>query len=1775
MNIHVPQSIQTRYELEHLTIVTKQILSPANSSPLIAIFQDSLVAGYLLTQPNVKISERHLFNIMSFSKRFTPDLLPKPVDVIDGENYYSGHQMFSLILPELSYDKAGAVIRNGILTKGVLGKSALSSSSDSLVHNIYNMFGSKSCHQFLDNSQKMLTHWMMGNAFSIGLGDMMPTKALTSVTDFLIKKFLQKANDLVESAHQGVFEPNLTMKYRAQSFEDNIQGIFSQLSNMFEKASDRFLDSNRNQLYTAVKSGSKGVSSNITQIMCSLGQKTLWGYRVPKSFTSRSLPHYHKHDIGAAAGGFVRNSYIKGITPAEFFFDAMGGRTGMIDTAINSVTADTPIVLMENGVMKYVTIGDWIDTHLKIKHDEIEFYEEKANMELLNLTNSVYIPTTNEKGEMSWGEVTAVTRHDPGKQLYKIVTQGGRDVIVAESKSLLIWDEEKEGFYMKHTPLVSVGEFVPVSTNLPLPPTMSEKRSFEEGVKYGKEGDIPDFAFNSSLEFVKGVLYGLLLEHAVISGNKIIIQGCDTETMNKVSMLSSMLDVYVIFDENDIVFEGEWADKLENALDTISSYNKEDLGASDIETFNDVVLDKIIEITPVSVDEYPKLYDLTVPSTLNFGLANGLQVVDTANSGYIQRRLVKAMEDLKVCYNGNVRNAANNIVQFVYGDDGFDTMRLEKQKLNIVADDNITFDKNYKIDTDDVKQLLVYMTDDAVKRFKADKDHAEKVQQEYLQLRRWREELRENYMADMDVMDTTIFSPVNYFRMIPAAVYKFRGDDVERSDLTPLDIIKKTDELLDYITNFYRDKENALLYVKILTKSMLSSKQALFVHKINSTILEYLIHNVKNKIVNSFIKPGEMVGTLAAQSIGEPSTQLTLNSVDWEEPIIVMVDGVTKSVKFGEFVDTEIRDGDGEEEYHKNETTLKWTKHKEYKVMAVDEDGIVRWRQIEAVTKHLPVNEDGSNTLIKVTTRSGRTATATKAKSFLTRVDNKIVPTKGADLRVGDRLPVSYHFPMEGVKMVKEVEGVKLNDEFAKAFSGFYLWSAKHMFELKNESKYKSNSWFTSSPTPPKLWSVNGKIFTDKFKDYDLFEKLDCEQFPDWAFVAPLDFVFTVIKKFAEYPEAEKYFKEDLDIMYARVQKFRGNDDDVIPGVKTDNFEGEYEREYLKKSISLVTSNEAEVLQKAVDQHVFYDPIVSIEEIEPTHTYVYDFTVEQDRTFLNRDLLCLMDTFHLAGVAGKSVVTTSGVARLTEIINLAKTIKTPSMTIRLKDEYKYSEEKAEQLKESLEYTSIKDIINESQILYEHDDLSVSHNEDMEFIRTYFEFSTLMGLEDMTSTYSKWVLRLMFDRESMLNRNIYMQDIQDAIMNTCDSHGEIQAIFSDDNSGDLVMRISIRHEDGESYLDFLKELEQCIMKITLRGIQGIERVGRLEANQVVYHDDGSHEVKKEWIVDTMGTNLKEVFGHEIVDPYHTITNDFYEIERIFGIEGVRYALMKDLNELVGVGSSYNVNYRHIELLVDTMTYRGIMMPIGRHGINRSADNGPLAKASFEEMTEIFVKAGTYAERDNMQGVSGNIIMGQYAPIGTNAFDVYLDEEMIAEHAPDVDEEDDLDVDAYELEQEIDDMYNDEQTREEDVTDEMFDFGFDFDFNNQYQLGSSQLAPPVLNVDGKIEKIETVEVENTDSDDESIDVSSDEEEVEIDVSETDEAGDEEEIDVTDDEEEEELHDDAERLEDTKEEIDVSEDEEMGDDQEVEAEDIYEEDTDAEKEEEEEEIDVSDED
>ena len=135
----------------------------------------------------------------------------------------------------------------------------------------------------------------------------------------------------------------------------------------------------------------------------------------------------------------------------------------------------------------------------------------------------------------------------------------------------------------------------------------------------------------------------------------------------------------------------EWATKFKEVISLLHKDKQEALDKMkptrkhrNFSEYNDVVLDKIVEINKIDVKKYPKVYDMTVPSTLNFGLANGLHVVDTASSGYIQRKLVKSMEDVSVKYDCTVRNANDDIMQFSYGDSGIDTVKQFSHTLKTI-----------------------------------------------------------------------------------------------------------------------------------------------------------------------------------------------------------------------------------------------------------------------------------------------------------------------------------------------------------------------------------------------------------------------------------------------------------------------------------------------------------------------------------------------------------------------------------------------------------------------------------------------------------------------------------------------------------------------------------------------------------------------------------------------------------------------------------------------------------------------------------------------------------------------------------------------------------------------------------------------------------------------------------------------------------------------------------------------------------------------------------
>ena len=146
-------------------------------------------------------------------------------------------------------------------------------------------------------------------------------------------------------------------------------------------------------------------------------------------------------------------------------------------------------------------------------------------------------------------------------------------------------------------------------------------------------------------------------------------------------------------------------------------------------------------------------------------------------------------------------------------------------------------------------------------------------------------------------------------------------------------------------------------------------------------------------------------------------------------------------------------------------------------------------------------------------------------------------------------------------------------------------------------------------------------------------------------------------------------------------------------------------------------------------------------------------------------------------------------------------------------------------------------------------------------------------------------------------------------------------------------------------------------------------------------------KEEWIVTTEGSNLYGLFTHSLVDKKRTLSNNMWEIYRVFGIEATRQFLIEEFMDVVSSDGTF-VNSSHVELLVDLMVYTGTIISISRYG-QKKVGSGPMSKASFEESLENFLKAGLNGEKETTDGVSASIMLGKLPKTGTGVFDLKVD------------------------------------------------------------------------------------------------------------------------------------------------------------------------------------------
>ncbi|GFP91008.1 DNA-directed RNA polymerase ii subunit 1 [Phtheirospermum japonicum] len=971
MNMHVPQSFETRAEVLELMMVPKCVVSPQANRPVMGIVQDTLLGCRKITKRDTFIEKDVFMNTLMWWEDFDGKV-PAPA-ILKPRPLWTGKQVFNLIIPKqinlLRYSawhqegEKGFItpgdtqvrIEKGELLSGTLCKKTLGTSTGSLIHVIWEEVGPDAARKFLGHTQWLVNYWLLQNAFSMGIGDTIADAATMEKINETIGNAKNEVKELIRAAQEKQLEaePGRTMM---ESFENRVNQVLNKARDDAGSSAQKSL-SESNNLKAMVTAGSKGSFINISQMTACVGQQNVEGKRIPFGFVDRTLPHFTKDDFGPESRGFVENSYLRGLTPQEFFFHAMGGREGLIDTAVK-----------------------------------------------------------------------------------------------------------------------------------------------------------------------------------------------------------------------------------------------------------------------------------------------------TSETGYIQRRLVKAMEDIMVKYDGTVRNSLGDVIQFLYGEDGMDAVWIESQPLESLKLKKANFNDMYKYEIDDSNWNPNYMLPEAVEDLKTIREIRSVFDAEVQKLEADRFQLGTEIAT---TGDNSWPLPVNMKRLILNAQKTFRVDFRRPSDMHPMEIVEAVDKLQERLKVVVGDdylsmeaQKNATLFFNILLRSALASKRVLKEYRLTREAFEWVIGEIESRFLQSLVAAGEMIGCVAAQSIGEPATQMTLN------------------------------------------------------------------------------------------------------------------------------------------------------------------------------------------------------------------------------------------------------------------------------------------------------------------------------------------------------------TFHYAGVSAKNV--TLGVPRLREIINVAKKIKTPSLSVYLKPDVSKTKERAKNVQCALEYTTLRSVTQATEVWYDPDPMSTLIEEDVEFVKSYYE---MPDEEIDPDKISPWLLRIELNREMMVDKKLSMADIAEKINLEFDD--DLTCIFNDDNAEKLILRIRIMNDEApkgemtdESAEDdvFLKKIEgNMLTEMALRGIPDINKVFIKNGKLNKFDESEGFKAENEWMLDTEGVNLLAVMCHEDVDAKRTTSNHLIEVIEVLGIEAVRRSLLDELRVVISFDGSY-VNYRHLAILCDTMTYRGHLMAITRHGINRN-DTGPMMRCSFEETVDILLDAAVFAETDCLRGVTENIMLGQLAPIGTGDCGLLLNEEML--------------------------------------------------------------------------------------------------------------------------------------------------------------------------------------
>jgi DNA-directed RNA polymerase subunit A' len=352
MNLHVPQSEEARTEALLLMQVQDQILSPRFGGPIIGAIRDFITGAYFLTRRSNYLTKTEVNRILTATGYVGP--MPEP-KIKEPQPQWSGKQIFSLFLPEtLNYalkanicqsctkceeeeckHDAYVVIKNGQLISGIIDRKSIGSEqSESLLHRIIKDYGTQAGREFLNKITRMLKLFITMRGFSYTYDQLVLSPKATAKMNKTMERIQKKIDELIESKNKGTL-PRLPGQDLDESFEIYVMHELATARDESGKIADQdFTLENAGIVMT--RTGARGSSLNIGQMAACVGQQSVRGKRIMRGYAGRALPHFVYGDPSPRARGFVYNSYQSGLDAIEFFFHAMGGREGLVDTAVRT-----------------------------------------------------------------------------------------------------------------------------------------------------------------------------------------------------------------------------------------------------------------------------------------------------------------------------------------------------------------------------------------------------------------------------------------------------------------------------------------------------------------------------------------------------------------------------------------------------------------------------------------------------------------------------------------------------------------------------------------------------------------------------------------------------------------------------------------------------------------------------------------------------------------------------------------------------------------------------------------------------------------------------------------------------------------------------------------------------------------------------------------------------------------------------------------------------------------------------------------------------------------------------------------------------------------------------------------------------------------------------------------------------------------------------------------------------------------------------------------------